>query len=281
MNIFPGANPAFLTHNYLNRHAKNASDLTVTTGDTLKHRLYDMDPLSRWQSAESDDLTTETIEFGLWAAGGRMSHDVEYVAVMNHNVLSMTIELSNDNGGAWTEVFSSTAIDEANTRVPLVSTPADRVRVSLLTTQTADEEKKVGDIVVAGASFQPGPLFKYDPEPYKIQTKTAKMADGSLRGLLSGRTDAGGSLWAARCSWVMDPADYSDRDAFDAAMATFRDYGLSARQFLFMPEPGDRPDQVYLCRVRPGTYVDPYLRLSEGRGGMLAVQMVIEEVGGA
>ena len=29
--------------------------------------------------------------------------------------------------------------------------------------------------------------------------------------------------------------------------------GLS---FVFLPEPGDRPEEAYLCRVRPGTYND-------------------------
>lgn len=280
MNIFPGAPPAFLTRNYLNRHAKNASDLTVSTGDTTKHRLFDMDPLSRWQSAGSSDAVVETVEFGLWIPGARASHDVEYILVQNHNVKDMQIEYSNNNGTTWTTAFDQTTIADKNTRIILVSTAMDRLRFTLTTTQVANEEKKIGDIIVCGASFQPGPLFDYKPEAFKVQQKTAKMSDGSLRGQLIGRSDASFHFWAAKCAFLMDPASYGTAALFDAAMEDFREFGLQGKQFVFMPEPGDRQDEAYLCRVRPGTYNDPYIGLSKG-GDFRAVQMVIEEIGGA
>lgn len=281
MNIYPGANPAFLTRNYLNRHANNAGDLSVSTGSATRHRLFDMDPLSRWQSAGSSDATTETIEFGLWIPGARTSHDVEYILFQNHNIKGLTVELSNTNGASWTTVFSNTTLAEENTRIVLVSTAADRVRITMTTTQTANEEKAVGDIIVCGASFQPGPMFEYKMEPQRVQQKTAKMADGSLRGQLIGRSDASFHFWAAKCSFLMDPADYGTAALFAAAMLTFREFGLQGLQFVFMPEPGDRPEEAYLCRVRPGTYNDSYIKASEANGGMRGVQMVIEEIGGA
>ena len=280
MNIFPGARPAFLTRNYLNRHAKNASDLTVSTGDATKHRLYDMDPLSRWQSAGSSDATTETIEFGLWLPGARASHDVEYILVQNHNIKGLVVALSNNNGVSWTDVFTSTTLDEKYTRIILVSTAADRGRLTMTTTQAANAEKAVGGIIVCGASFTPGPLFEYKPEPPKVQQKTAKMSDGSLRGQLIGRSDASYHFWAAMCAFLMDPAEYGTQALFDAAIDTFREFGLQGKQFVFLPEPGDRMEQAYLCRVRPGTYNNPYIGVSKG-GDLRAVQMIIEEIGGA
>ncbi len=280
MNIFPGANPAFLSKNYLNRQAELGSDLTVSSGDTTKHRLYDMDPRSRWQSQGSSDIIGEAIEFGLWIPGARTSHDVEYIFIQNHNIMGMLVEVSNTNGAPWASVFTKANIDEKNTRIILSSTPMDRCRISLTTTQTANAEKAIGDIVIAGASFQPGPLFEYKPEPPKVQQKTAKMADGSLRGQLIGRSDASFHFWAAKCAWVMDPAAYEDYDAFEDAMEQFRGYGLRGETFLFLPEPGDRPDQVFLCRVRPGSYNENYMSLSKG-GDLRGVQMIIEEIGGA
>lgn len=280
MNSFPGANPAFLTRNYLNRHAKNAGDLVVSTGDATKQRLYDMDPLSRWQSAGSSDAVTETIVFGLWIPGARASHDVKNILIQNHNIKGLKVEVSNNNGASYTEVFNRTDLDSAYTHIPIVSMAVDKIQITMTTTQTANEEKKVGGIIVTGAAFQPGPFFEYKPEPYKMTQKTAKMADGSLRGQLIARSAASYHFWAAKCGWLLDPADYSDDDAFDAALTSFREFGLQGKQFVFLPEPGDRPEQAFLCRVRPGTYNDPYAHFSKG-GDLIAVQMVIEELGGA
>ncbi|MDD5302036.1 MAG: hypothetical protein PHS14_02920 [Elusimicrobia bacterium] len=281
MNIFPGAYPAFLTRNYLNRHAEKAGDLIVSSGSETQKRLFDMDPLSRWQSVGSSDLVTETIEFGLWMPGARASHDVSVVLFQNHNVKGLTLEHSDTNGAPWTTGFASAALAEKNTRAVLVTTAMDRIKVSMTTTQTANEEKKIGDIIVAGAAFQPGPFFEYKPEAPRVTQKTAKMADGSLRGQNIGRSAGSSHFWAAKCSWILDPADYGTAELFDAALATFQDFGLQGRQFVFLPAPGDRPGEARLCRVRPGTYNDPYIKASEFADGMLAVQMVIEEVGGA
>lgn len=280
MNIFPGADPAFLPKNYLNRHVEPSSDLAVSSGSATKHRLYDMDPRARWQSAGSSDAVTETVEFGLWMPGARASHDVHYIFLMNHNIKGLLIEHSNTNGAPWTQAFLSTVLAEKNTRHVLVSTQIDRVRISMTTTQTANEEKKIGDIVVSGESFQPGPLFEYKREPPKVQQKLAKMADGSMRGQLIGRSDASFHFWAAKCAWLMDPNQYADDAAFEAAMERFRGYGLRGETFLFLPEPGDKPGEIYQCRVRPGTYVENYAAFSKG-GDLLGVQMVIEEIGGA
>lgn len=281
MNIYPGAHPAFLTKNYLNRHADKAADLSVSTGSTTKARLYDMDPLSRWQSAGSSDAITETIEFGLWTPGARASFDVATILFQNHNVKGLQVETSNTNGAPWTTAFSSTVLADKNTAVVLVSTAMDRIKASMTTTQVANEEKKVGDIIVCGAAFQPGPLFKYEPEPPRVQQKTARMADGSLRGQVVGRSAASSHFWAAKCAWILDPADYGTPALFEAALATFREFGLQGKQFVFMPKPGDRPGEAYLCRVRPGTYNDPFISRSQEFGGAMGIQMVVEEIGGA
>lgn len=281
MNIFPGAHPAFLTKNYLNRQALNAGDLAVSTGDPTKKRLFDMDPKSRWQSQGSNDLTIETIEFGLWQPGMRASHDVQHIFFHNHNIKGLQVEHSNTNGAPWTTAFSKTDLAEKNTRIILATTAMDRIKVSASTTQIENEEKKIGEIIVAGAAFQPGPFFDYKPENPRVQQKTAKMADGSLRGQNIGRSPASCAFWAAKCAWVLDPADYATQALFDEALDRFRDYGLNGTQFIFMPAPGDRPMDAFLARVRPGTYVDPFIQPSEGFAGMLAVQMVIEELGGA
>lgn len=281
MNLYPGASPAFLTKNYLNRHANNASDLLVSSGDTTKHRLFDMDPRSRWQSQGSSDAVTETIEFGLWVPGASMSHDVHYIFVMNHNIGTLSIEHSNTGAAPWTLAYSQSGLTEKNTRLVLVETAMDRIKISMGATQVADAEKAVGDILVMGESFQPGPLFEYKREAPKIQQKTAKMADGSLRGQLIGRSDASFHFYAAKCAFIMDPENYdSTTTAFEDAMEQMRAFGLRGEQFVFMPEPGDKPDEAYLCRVRPMSYNENYVTLSKS-GDLLGVQMVIEEIGGA
>ena len=259
MNIYLGANPAFLTRNYLNRHANNAGDLTVSTGTATRHRPFDMDPLSRWQSAGSDDTIVETINFGLWVPGARSSHNVEYILVQNHNIKGLTVEYSNDNGTTWATAFNSTTLAEDNTRIILVSTPMDRIRLTM-TTQTANAEKAIGDIIVCRASFSRGRCLN-TKWSFEDDQKTAKMADGSLRGQLIGRSDASFHFWAAKCAFLMDPASYGTAALFNAAMTDFR--GSGCRVVLRIPAGARRPAGRSLPVPRPSGHIQRFLHQAE------------------
>lgn len=270
------ASPAFLTGNLLTRHAKRANDLLVSSGDTLKHRLYDMDIRSRWSSAESDDLTAETVNFGLWLPGVQLSQSFDYVAVMNHNVASMRVERSDNNGTSWADVRAAGAVptDEIHTRVSLASpVDGDRLRFTFSTTKTANAEKLVGGIIVAKLLLQPSMGMKiYQRHPPRIGHKSAEMADRSRRRSFVYRSDAS----FAQRSFSLSFVGVSD-DELEDFQETFLH---RADPIIFLPEPGRRPGEAYFCQVIPGTYSDNYMQIGKPSAGSV-VSFDLEEIGGA
>ena len=263
--------PAFLSKNYFNRNADEHSDLLVTSGSSFRHRLFDMDPLSYWTSQGSSDAVTEEIQFGLWTPGAQTSRSIDYIALMNHNLDDFTIELSNDNGASWPTLYTFTSVIDQNTRQS-VATPidADRVRIRMTTTQTANQEKQIGDIIIAGADFQPDVgLSLYKRKPFIVKDKTALMHDNSVRRSYIYRSDASLHFFGATLGF--------SGIAFDD-LQQFRDL-LKNEPFLVMPEPGDIPSEIFLCGVEPDSYVENYIALS--KSGAFAVSFDLREVGGA
>lgn len=270
-----GASPAFFSPNFLTRHADKAADLMVTSGSTLRHRLYDMDPRSRWLTAGSSDAIEEKIEFGLWAPGMQTARDFDYLAVMNHNVKEMTVERSIDNGVSWNLVYTAANIATAYTRVSsAVLQTADRLRVRMLKTQiTVNDEKRVGGVIVAALLLQPSMGMRtYHRLPPSIGHKTAQMADRSKRRARIFRSDASFSFFGASISFV---------GVGETELDKFREIFLHGIDpFIFVPEPGRRPQEAFLCEVTPNTYSDNYMVIGRPEVGSV-VSFDVEEVGGA
>ncbi len=271
MSIAAGAKPAFLYPNRFNRHADRAADLAVSTGTTLRHRLYDNDPRAQYTSAgANNDATAEVITSGLWLPGMQNAFDIDYWAILNHNLDTLTLELSEDGGATYDTEYNASGIAVANSRGVLSATKAvDKFRITGTVTQTADQEKLIGAVYLSGLRFQAANrMFTYRPEPPRVEHKTAQMADGSIRSAPVFRSDASFHFYAASVAFVVDTA---------AELANFRALLNDPDPFLFMPYPGDRADDIWLCRIRPGTYNDaPYLK---SQPDVRLVEFVAEEVG--
>jgi len=268
------ATPAFFGPNLLNRHADRASDLIIAnaTAHALRHRLYDMDPRSRVQTAGSDDTIEENIEFGLWAPGMATSVDFDYFAMLNHNIKEMTVEYSNTNGAPWTNLLTSAAIATTYTRVSSASLlAADRFRIRMLKTQVENEEKKLGGITINKLLLQPSMGMKtFTRIPPMVGHKSARMADNTPRRSRKFRSDA---------SFTLDSFSLSFVGVQDDELEEFREifkHGLGP--ILFVPEPGRRPGEAYLCDVIPNTYSDNYMQIGNPEAGSV-VAFDLEEVG--
>lgn len=270
INLFPGAKPAFLSPNRFTRHADRGSDLTCTTGSTLRHRLYDNERLAQYTSAgAASDATAEVINAGLWLPGARYSFELNFWAVLNHNLGSLKVETSNDNGANWTTRYDGAGITTAYSRGVFANASADRVRVTGTATQTANQEKLLGAVYFAKSRFQATRLpLMLRPLAPRVGHKTAEMADKSIRSAPIFRSDASFKFQDWEAAFLVDD---------DTELANFRAVLDDYEPFLFMPRPGDWHQDIYLARIRPGTYSEaPMLR---SHFDVRRVEMVIEELG--
>ena len=272
MSIAAGAKPAFLSPNYFNKFADRGADLTLTSGSTLRHRLYDNEPRAQHSSAGSSDATPEVTTFGLWKPGLRASHDVDYWAVLNHNLTSLKVERSNTNGVSYATELDDAAIGATvyDSRGVLSATTAcDKFKVTARTTKTANQEKLIGAIYVAKLRFQTIRMpLKYHVLPQLVGNKTAVMADGSLRWAPKFRSDASFRTYRAELAFLVDDS---------TELEDFRDLANDHEPFLFMPRPGDVARDMWLCRIEPDTFNDAPLVRSQQDARR--VEFTIREVG--
>jgi hypothetical protein len=273
LNTDPKAPPAFLSPNRLTRHADRAGDITLTSGVDLRHRLYDMDPAALWQGEHNDDSFDETIAFGLWLSGFQSSYDIDFLAVLGHNLKAFDWDLSNDNGGTYPGANRQAKEDltESDTIVSLANAIAlDKALLTMHTTRTANDYKQVGALVVASVTLQAAigmSLFK--PHPLRVKDNSARMYDNSARVGYVYRSDA--SIAFRDFSVGFSGLSESEADDIEAAAG-------GPDTYIFYPRPGDRKGKMYYGRTVPNTFYRGYDNLSAGTE---AVTFEFEEVGGA
>lgn len=268
------ARPIFLDGNYLTRFADDESDLAVSAGTSLRHRLYDMDRAALWQGDNDDDDVTETITFGLWQPGYQSSRDVDFLAVLGTNLDTFEWDLSNNNGATYPggnqQTITGLAVDYKLTA--LGSTiAADKLKVSLHAAQTEDAYKQIGALIVGKVLLQPEFGFsRFVRKPQRVNARTAVMADKSIRRTYTSRSDASIGFHGFGCTI----AGLSESEA-----NTLEGILVSNDPFVFIPEPGDKPRNIYLGQAVPGTVHRDYMELSRGGGEYLSFDF--QETGGA
>ena len=272
LSFAAGAAPIFLTKNYFDRHARENSDIIASTGQDFVHRLIDMDPKSYWVSQGSSDAITETITFGLWLPNGKTLREVDTILIQNHNIKGLTVETSADGGATYTTRFTSAAVTDANTRINQAALyDVDTVRITMTTTQTANAEKQIGDIIVAAgqlqASIRPNVYRRKAP---RVGHKSAEMADRSIRRAYIFWSDASYHQFEATFGFTFIPA---------AERTTFRDLLLGFEPLIMLPEPGDEQADVILGQVVPESYIDDWMAPSHS--GDYAISFDFQGVGGA
>lgn len=244
MNLALGANPIFLTKNYVNRDVVLAGGvLTASSMQALVERVTDMDPYATWNSGGSDDTVTETIDIALYEGITQtLRTDIALLALLNINFKSFTIQLSDDNGGSFHTTYTVTDHAAENYVLDLSAgvKSANFIRITATTTQTADEEKVLGTVVAAGLVRQMTadpmhPMTRTAMENVKVVT----MADGSQNVSYIKRSAASFEFYGASLKF-----EYVTDAELLAMRALRREYPT----FLFYPEPYEKPGEIYLCR---------------------------------
>ncbi len=274
LNLTSRPTPIILSRNYIGTPAARQNDFVVSAGDELKHRLYDMDPASLWQGEVEDDLIDETVVSGLWLPGLQSEEDVDFLAVLGTNLSSFNWDLSDDNGstypGANQQVITGLTNDYKITS--LTNTiAANKIMLTAKATQDADEFKQIGALVVASALYQaPYDFSSFAPQPKRVKPRSAKMHNNSSRRNFIYRSDA--TFYFQDFSCAFSGLTVAQADALEAVL-------MVPDPFIFYPEPGDKPDKMYLGQVAPGTFHRRWLSRSRSGGEVIAFDF--EEAGGA
>lgn len=274
VTLTAGAKAVFLDGNYFNRHADRNGDLSLSAGSALRHRLYDMDPAAVWAGDVASDATDDTVNSGLWRPGSRMSHQVDFIAVLGHNLAAFLVDFSDNNGATYPGANRQTVTGETNTytlRSLSSVINADRVLFTFQDTSPADQYKNVGAIVLSKALLQaPVGMSLFKRLPPRVKAREAKMHDNSTRRTFIGRSDA--SLAFNDFSVGFSGLTQAQANAMMAVI-------LRQEPIIFVPEPGDRQKNMYLGQAVPNTIVRDYMALSKGGGEFITFDF--EESGGA
>ena len=132
---------------------QNDAEATASTGDAAANRAIDRNPITKWRSVGSGDTITET--FTITFDGTKT---IDRVAVVDHNFKEFTIKY--DVAGVFTDFttvvgiggalgggISETTFSEDTAYYEFDSVSTTRIQLSITKTQTADEEKKMSQVI--------------------------------------------------------------------------------------------------------------------------------------
>jgi hypothetical protein len=270
-----GAPPIFLGPNRINRFTDLGSDLVCSNGNVLRHRLYDMEPRALWDSLDSSEGSQISIVAGLWLPDAQAAFDIDFVAVLGHNLKTFSVALSADNGADGYSAWSASLSNQTNDYLlqSITATTANKLRLLATYVQApgTTEQKQVGTIIAAEAQFQaPHQPSVFKRLPWRVNERAVELYNGSRRVDYVDRSDASFHFQDFSLGW-MGLTD-SEADAFE-------DLYLTRKEFILGPAPGDRPGEWFNSRIVSGTFTRDYVTLSRSGGWMVSFDT--EEVGGA
>lgn len=125
--------------------------ITVSSGDALKAYLYDQKPATQWISSGSSDTTTETITIVFKNRYGTACNQTIDTVILN-NTNGKAISVSTSLAGTPTLLGTATGA-AADIVITGTAIECDTLIVSISTTQTANQEKTVGELKACLALF--------------------------------------------------------------------------------------------------------------------------------
>ena len=261
--------PAFLEENFLNRDAVVA----VSKGDAFKHRAYDMTRSSKWVAIGSVPSVQEEYDARLFKGATQFLRTVDAIMLLGHNLKRFLVEYSSNDGGAWTTFpgmdWTGSDFSGSDLIASIAGTvDVNRVRVRATEIQSGTD-KEIGDIVVSKVQLQLTRGFFEYRKRYEDTVKSLTMADGSKDYTNIFRSDD--SFQFYRASVIFSALSQSQRDLLFAIKSAIG-------PFLWMPEPGNIPGDVFLSRIVPSSYEESYFIADRSQGHI--VRFDVEEIGG-
>jgi len=264
------AAPLFLTKNYLN----GFSVVTVSSGDGFKQRAFDMTRTSAWtsQGFSTSPTTPQTYNARLFEGSAQVLRKINFIAILNTNIKRFKLEFSATDGAPFTIFdgldFTASDFTGADKLVSLAS-DVDANRILLTVTEIqSGSEVSVGDIVIGELLLQTAQGMTTYNKRYRDSVKTIQMADGSMDYTYILRSDTSHEFYSS--SVAFRGVSQANRDLL-RAIKTQQD------PFIFVPEPGDVPGDMFLSRITPNSYDETYISMERSAG--YGISFGVEEIG--
>jgi len=262
------AAPLFLTKNYLNGFAA----VIVTTGDDFKARAFDMTRGSAWTSQGFSSPSPQTYDARFFEGSAQALRKVNFVAILNTNAKRFSLASSDDNSIPTSIIpgFDFTGSDFSGTDL-LISLASDidinRILLSVTEIQSGSEVS-VGDLVFGELLLQPALGMSTYRKRYRDNVKTITMADGSMDYTYIRRSDSSHEFYSSAVGF---------RGVTQAERDLLRAIKVSQDPFVFVPEPGNVPGDMFLSRISPDTYEESYVSMERSAG--YGISFGVEEIG--
>lgn len=272
LTLTAGAAPIFLTNNYCSPDLITAgSKVTASAMEAIADRVVDMDPYAYWQGASADDTVTETLDIPLYVGLAQtVRSDIAFIALLNINLASFNILLSDDNGVSFHTTYTITGNTGANYIKDISAglKSANLIRIAAIGTIVPNSLKKLGTVVAAGLLLQmttvpDHPINRSDIENVKVLT----MGDGSQNVTYIKRSAASFEFYNAAFQFSLMATTEID---------LLRGLRRDNPAFIIYPEPGEFAGEMFYARFNGGFKISPS---NEYKGAGYDLRFTVTEIG--
>lgn len=271
MNLNNAAPPIFLTPNYL----KDSVGITASSMQAIVDRIVDMDPYSTWNSMGSTDTENpQTIDIPIYLNTTQIIRtDIALIALLNMNFKDFTISLSSDNGLTFTDVYTITNNTERDYIIDASAAvkSANLIRIVVTTTfaSTPNVEKFLGTVVVAGLLRQ-----MLVPPAFPITRDTVENV--RILTLANGNKDIT-YIKRSAASFEFYTGNFKFQRVTEVEMRAMREMRRENPSFIFYPEPGEKPGNMYWCMFTPNSFKESTSNICKAFGSDLTFG--VQEIG--
>lgn len=253
------AEPRIYSRNWVD----SQSVITTTYGGTTS-LLYDRSSVVQFTTTGANsDATAVDIVIEFYEGGVSQTRTVNAFFLLNHNI--KTWDFQRWTGSTWTSWQSLSSDTTSSSYWELPSYAVTKVKLSVSATQTANQEKSIGEIVVCGLSLAAEDLASYDTK-WREKTKEIVLGDGAIHRVITRAVSGRNGRYEARCRWsYLTKAQRNNLKALKE----------SAKPFLWQPESVNVPEEVYYVHWT-NAWDDKYMSNYKGAG--YEVVMDLKEV---
>lgn len=237
--------PRLFEKNFINADC----DIVSSHSQSLVPLVYDRDRSAQFiSSGANSDAVPVVLTISFKEGSNQASRTLDTFGMFNHNVRDLLVEY--DVAGVWTFWFEWTSLDTtpAGSSTDLFFYMADyalatpnttKLRISMKTTQVADQEKRAGEFIVTQSLITPllG-MAQYDVRP-RAKMRVLSLGDGSLVQVFQ--------PWTANKTQKYE-ASIAFTQVSNSLYSQFVSLKESGRVFLWYPEPDDDKTGIYLVQ---------------------------------